>query len=625
MLVFGGVLFSLVAGQMQNQPDIRLRGTFRSTTWQMVLLIFAAAIFSVAPVHATSIVPYFDFFESPDRANFALNLTFDQRGGYSVSEVRAEGRPAPNPSQIKANWSNDRDRIDTRLDGQKPSNMIVFLIGKDEDGKWWFNREEAVYFINEKVWFNGRPRPEFTPETFLAELKKAISTQADLAHLLATPPTRERLAKLVSFLVEYEPPAEFQKPRVRRRLLGAVSGSIRNQKPEAQAWVVESLSSARTAREQTILIDLIAGLPPGASGFEAVVGFLGRNYPGNVRRTAIRALDAIDSFRALGSLVPYLTMDDPELRSMLVIPYERLDRTRAFLTNPKAFQPLSDLYAASKQTIATRQPDNEKLVNVVAQTITNYGHPRHIPLIFDWVTDKYSTGQTYATVHLSDITGIGLRPNNIESWLRWWDSNRSLLEPVYDLQSPAGRKAWMDACNQADRDVKKILMKLWNFEPAPDQDSLVEEALTNETARQVLARLWSEKRLSADTRKAIARNHLSFHLERTPTALDKSLKGFFSLRIAARSTFPFPAGAIVNYRSGISLNQPPDPGEYRSSFSLASVTKIDYGTLTVIQDNPVPVNAVVQMREFEDSSNERGLLWELKWQLEPFNLNPDQE
>jgi hypothetical protein len=619
------MLFIFVADQMKNQPDSRLNGSFVSVAWQMILLIVSAAIFPVASVHATSMAPYFDFNESPDRAKFVLNLTFDQRGGYSVSDVRTEGKPAPAQLQIKEKWSNEQNLTDTRVNGQKPSGMIVFLKGTTEDGKWWFNHEEAVYFFKEKVRFNGIPRPEFTPETFLAELKQAISTQTQLAHLVATPPSREKLAKLVSFLIVHEKPADFEKPRARRTLFRTVSGSLRNQKPEAQAWVVEALSSARSEREQTILIDLIAGLPPEASAIEAVVGFLDRTHPSKVRRSAILTLYFIDSFRALGLFIPYLTMDDPELLFMLAVPYEGLDLTPAVLRNPKAFQPLSNLYAASKEAATTLHPDKSKFINAVVETITNYGHPRHFPLILDWVMNKNSAGYAYAPTYLSHFTGIQLRPNKVESWLRWWESNKSLLEPAYDLQSPVGRKAWMEAWNRADRDVRKILLKLWTFEPVPDQNGLVEEALTNEAARQVLARLWSEKRLSGDTRKSIARNHLTFHLERTPTALDKRLNGFFSVRIAARSSFPFPPGAIVNYRDGVSLNHPPDPGKYNSSFSLADVTEMNYESLTVSQDDPAPVNAVVQMREFGDPSNQREFQWELEWQLDPFTLNPDQE
>lgn len=251
-------------------------------------------------------------------------------------------------------------------------------------------------------------------------------------------------------------------------------------------------------------------------------------------------------------------------------------------------------------------------------SIVNYGHPRHIPLVFDWVIDKNSSGDTNAPVHLTNITGISLDKNNVESWTRWWESNKSLLDRAYDLQSPTGRQAWMEAWNRADRDVRKILMKLWNYEAVPDQNSLVEEALSNEAARQILAKLWSEKRLSAETRKTIVKNHLTFHLERTPTAFDKPSKGSFNVAITAKSTFPFPARAIVNYGEEIALNNPPDPGRYRMSFSLADVTEIGYVSIIVFEADRARVNAVVQMREFEDSSNQKGLLWEAEWQLAPF-------
>lgn len=50
-----------------------------------------------------------------------------------------------------------------------------------------------------------------------------------------------------------------------------------------------------------------------------------------------------------------------------------------------------------------------------------------------------------------------------QAWRAWWERNKRLLEPEYDLRTTAGINVWLEAAAKAEPDVQKILLKLWEF------------------------------------------------------------------------------------------------------------------------------------------------------------------
>src|SRR5262249_20855592 len=156
-----------------------------------------------------------------------------------------------------------------------------------------------------------------------------------------------------------------------------------------------------------------------------------------------------------------------------------------------------------------------------------------------------------------------------EPWRQWRERAKSAIDIRYDLTTAAGRSAWYKAYHEAGADVRRLLMRLWAFEPKIDEAALLKDATVEETsdaAKAVLAELWKHGRLSGDTKKGIVEKFVRVRLEEAPNQPASSRQ----LRISAERDFPFPEHAWVHHRADIAIGERKAALEGSGSYSISS-------------------------------------------------------
>jgi hypothetical protein len=589
-----------------------------ATRWCLWTLIVSALLCPLMPATAISWARRFDVQWTPAGAIHVLRLTYDSRAGFVVKEVLKRA------DQVPPQWNIDASQLEKypayarhMLHGTGPLEMIAFLSFEDK-GKWHF--DDLVFLDGETVLIDNKVSPDFTRTTFLDQLRKTISCQSGLATLLALPATPERIDQIVPFLIAHEEPGKFGhegNSYLIKTAASAISGIA-----DASDRLLGRLAAAKSPREQMVLIGLIGEFrPPPATAYDRVVGFLDRSHPGEVRRAAIMTLDAIDRSKAVVSCIPYLTLDDPDLIFMMHPLGHSWDRRPPAFKHPGVFKPLADLALTSKKAREFPEPfERAKWIEFIHYAIIVYDHPRHIPLLLDWAQDAGNPNAHDTMVCLGCLTGVTI-PDDPQAWRAWWERSKKWLVPEYDLRTNAGIDAWLKAAAKAEPDIQKILLKLWDFEPVIDETTLIEAARTNPLARNVLAKLWSDARLSVNARKAIMKNHVSFRLEQMTATPDEKSERRFRVRIAINSDFSIPAGYPIEYSGAIVLNGEPALDDHSKRFRLADI--LDMGprtTITGSHGDRAVAHALVQLREI-DPSKGNALLWELNWRPEPLEIS----
>jgi hypothetical protein len=592
-------------------------------TWYLLFLFLCGTLFPIASGNADTSILTFDTQWSTARAACVVRLTFDTKTGLSVKEILKGVNNAP--AQLKFEEEEFRSKLASvlkRWDLKTPIEVIAFL-HVNHEGRWNYEHSEFLFLQGDTIHGLERAEPGMTRHALLAALRETVSLQSGFNGLLTRPMTREQFDELVGFLLKH---AQLGKPgRISRYqgdyFLENAKRHLGSYTPQALSWILERLLSSQAEREQNTLIELVLGFPPTDSAFEAVGGFIDRSHPLSLRRTAIRAVRSIDPYRALDLLIPYLTPDEPALTSFLW-PLSGIDEPPLEIRNPVAVKPLTDMILAIRTRHLQNDPYPPATGYFLLEFLTNYNHPRHIPMLVDWATDDGDPNAGSAMQCLASISDLPGRPSrrDAKAWLLWWDHNKSVLDRDYDLSTAAGIRAWLETSEKADKDIRAILMKLWTFEPTIAEDALIEEAKKNGIARSLLAGFWSKDRLSVSARRSLVKQHLSFHLVRMPNAPDSPVGNFFSVRIAAKSNFPFPFGTIIHYRDAIALNGDPQMEPFRTSFNLDGILRAGSSTLSGFHHDGDRLNAVVQLKELDDPRRNSTLLWELEWKLEPLVL-----
>jgi hypothetical protein len=235
-----------------------------------------------------------------------------------------------------------------------------------------------------------------------------------------------------------------------------------------------------------------------------------------------------------------------------------MDAPAPKIKNPNVVIPLTDLVRTMRSQHLLDDPSHSGMACRVLEFLSYYNHPAHIPLLVEWATDKGHPTAEIAMYSLATLAGLPVKRHNADAWRLWLESNKSVLDKRYNLSSREGIIVWLEASEKAGAETQKILMNLWTFESTIPEEALIEEAKDNIIARNVLGDLWHKDRLSLPARRTLVKQHLSFHLVRVPTALDSPVGNFFSVQIAAKSDFPFPASAILRFRGAIALNAEPN-------------------------------------------------------------------
>lgn len=518
---------------------------------------------------------------------------------------------------------------------------VVFLQRRGFDGKW------TTSGVRDTVWLRGagvypfdgfaddEAGPRYQRGPFFAALEEAIQVAAERTRLLNRPRSLERVPALLKLAVQHDPlPGAtffFENPFYH---LSEIAKGFRNPSPEEQALLLQEIRVANSDGERAKLIRLAGLIPLRPEAFDSIVEFLDRNIPAEVREAAIDALAAIDSWRAEEVFAPLLTRADPQLRELLenLDPYRRAPFSPDWqepIMNRSVVEPLIRL-AKDMQTERERRAkwaratdfEFENQFSALTNRLEHFQHPHFLPLLMEWALAPDDRTARPARNILNTVTGLRIPTEATAAWETWWRGARSLLEPTYDLQSAAGRAAWMAAWTQGDAGVRHLLMNLWNYEPEIDEAALL-AAVDHAAAAATLSELWQRQRLTPATQLALVQHFVRpFLVEQGDPQAPRCDR---EVRVKFKSSFPFPDNPYVEYRATVLVGDDPaqptmaEVDATYSAMSLAGLISEDIGGWEGKFCGRPLARGFVILRSI-DHRHERRLLWTTTWETAPLQL-----
>ena len=567
--------------------------------------------------------PAFDLDTCTGQANQILIGRMDTKGAILVSEV-ITGTVKAGDRFVIAGGEGTYTQLFNRMEEKDAVEIVAFLAGP-EGGRllpvqtWGgiagLQRARGGCRVGGADFVM---RPGEDRVAFIASVHGAKSALEECRALLASPRSGARTAALCGFLLKHDPTPTTADPfdDIAKYYLGEISAGLKSSSPEEQAELLKALQQAKLGRDQRVLIDLAGMIPVGDFAFAEVARYLDRGYSGDIRRAAIQALGKIDGFRAVEAFIPLLELEEPELLSVLRSMGPLSIPPSETILNARAIDPLVKL-ALGMRALQRREGDqvmgNEGYAMLFQ--LARYAHPKLMPILYDWAISKDAATSAQAMSTLRSTTGLELPLDDLAAWQAWWRKAKPFFERDYDLSTEPGRSAWMDAWEDGDSAVRKILLGLWFFEPEIDEAWLLSASDHHEAARQALAEIWRRERLTAPVRKAIVEHFLTFRISADPGPAPAK-----ELKIIAKTSFPFPPNASVQWGSRIATDNEVltlDEGDdgFGNGSNLENANNGLFGSRGTLA-GAVPVRAVVQLREV-DYLHGGQVLWSLKRELDP--------
>lgn len=164
--------------------------------------------------------------------------------------------------------------------------------------------------------------------------------------------------------------------------------------------------------------------------------------------------------------------------------------------------------------------------------------------------------------------------------------------------------------------------------PRKPSDLLSEEALlisakTDARARHFLADLWQRGLLTATIRERIVTQHLHFELREEFPHDPKRFPTLRELKIIARTDFPFPENAWVQFSSDIAVGDRElrlDPDKFGNSRSLHGANGRYFGSLGSAYEGDPPAKGVIQFREIDRDGKVPESAWVIRRETNPIRL-----
>jgi len=164
--------------------------------------------------------------------------------------------------------------------------------------------------------------------------------------------------------------------------------------------------------------------------------------------------------------------------------------------------------------------------------------------------------------------------------------------------------------------------------PREPSDPLSEEALlisakTDARARHFLANLWQRGLLTATIRERIVTQHLHFELREEFPHDPKRFPTLRELKIIARTDFPFPENAWVQFSSGIAVGKRKlrlEPDNFGNSRSLHGSNGLYFGSLGSSYEGAPPAKGVIQFREIDRDGKVPESAWVIRRETNSIQL-----
>jgi hypothetical protein len=471
--------------------------------------------------------------------------------------------------------------------------------------------------------YHDIPDRGYSRASFLMAVAEAVADADERDRLLALPRSADRARKLLDFLLGHsESSASYH--------LGLIARGLKPAHRAEEGAVLEAIKQAAVPAERELLLRLAGAVPLSGGAFEEVADWAERVHPPEVRRAAIESLARVVPYRAAGRLARLLSVDDPEVESVLRAVGDGADPDLSPRLNPEAVDALLVMACDLRQRVKAEGRDaRRKLGDLLLDQVHHYAHPRLVPVLYEWArADAHGTGLR-AYCYLRSLTGLEYAPEDRASWEAWWQGASRVLGARYDLQTEAGRRAWLEAYQYTDPAARRLLMRLWLFEPEIDEAWLLKAARGKkeaDAAKAVLADLWRGRRLSPETKEAVVRAFVAVRLVEEPSPNRKQFPGSRELRLVADRDFPFPEEAWVQPGYDITIgDRPPRLGDSWGAISLEGTGSITLGAMGGGKYLGSPsARAVLAVREVNPHDGNK-VAWQVQWSLGPVQLRDSND
>ncbi len=466
----------------------------------------------------------------------------------------------------------------------------------------------------------------WTKATFLAEIGPSLARSRKFDLLLSKPLSNDRVNTLLGFLREEVKWSIMNGEDLRTALPYSLRGyfflevMVRLQKPSKseESAIGALLHQAVSDEERAMLLAIITYTHCSKALYASVLPYVDPKNSGPVRREAFAALASIDSYSAASVLSRFLSLEEPELDSVLSILYSYSWREKSRGLNIEVIQPLLNfsLNALEKYRTSNKAPEINNRCLAVWGLIDRYFHPALLPIPIKWTNEKDPISSAKAATLLRSLFGYTGPPEQLNIW---WEKYRKEIQRSHELSTTQGVREWLQALNQCE-DVwtKQLLLRLWRFQPSIPETFLLEECRGKASVptKELLSELWQRKRLSAEARKSLVKDYMIMKVSVTPVLQTDHLK-CHELTFSGDRQFPFPEAARVNLTGRLASNTEPQISAPKSSltFGLEGSGPIDFLTTTEAGDGSL--NAVFELWEADNKTSSPQDLWRLRWDLEP--------
>lgn len=452
----------------------------------------------------------------------------------------------------------------------------------------------------------ARRDEHFNRESFLFAVKDEVRVSDQLDEMAALPRLSERAQQLVSFLLKNG--GSYHRWRV--------ASSFRPVNPDESKEILKEIGDTHDIAAKCLLVDLAGDIPLSPDAFDSIASFIDAQNPRQLRRVAMWAIARINPPEATKRILPFINIGEPELD-------EALMSLEAPATGVSPDLNVVDALLSLSKQMRTQdargvQPISDAAQQALRQQFTHYAHAKLITFYFDWLLNSKLSNPDNVTSDLQAMLGVQWSGDQLKIW---WEQQRQIIEPDYNLQMEGDQRKWFDAYQNADDVSKKFLVRLWMFTPATNQLALVKAATEEKTAgaaKTTITQLWDNNHLSNEAKQAMFENFLKVDFIDEAKTYSSRFRNQHDL--ATVLTFNYPFNTCINYRTPITIDGKLI-GTTTSQGSVCLEPKLKEYRLGNI-GGYVPGKAATGTLEiFQlDHYPEGKELWHAQWQLGPVPL-----
>lgn len=476
-------------------------------------------------------------------------------------------------------------------------------------------------------------KPVYTRRAFFEALREAIRVKAERTRLLALPRSVERSSALVSLALTHEPLAAANDDFISLQQpyhLSCIARGLYKPSAEEEEPVRRALIDEQSAKQKLKALQLAKLIPLSSTAFDTVARYVDRSYPPEIRRAAIMTLPPIDSARATKFLTPLLTRAEPELDTVLSSLWSACSLS---IGSPRSVALVDRLLSLVKEFesnvpwvdgVVTDNRISAQLSGLL-QMLILYQHPRFIPVLVECSVSRKAFSPAAASAALTQITKYKRREGDGAAWQRWGQSDGSMLELPYDLETAAGRAAWRSTWAVCDAATRRLLVNLWLFEPSLEPaKELFQEAPESDATTAAVTALWEHRYLALEVEKSIVERFVKFvFVEGEP--YPRQIPTYRVVFILRRTSFPFPKMTDVQCRSSVVIGGDKEPAlaeswpESPRTMSLDVASDSRWGQWGGEYPGAPVARGVLQIRSVETARPEN-VRWTATFNLDPIQL-----